>query len=330
MADLPATLRDLGYKLSYDSYRGWRIPNNAGLIIWQRDDRSWGWNHFSKGDGGDAISFLTEWEGMSRKKAIETLIPFAVEQDTGLDNQKNIFPDLPESKIPPSLWITNATKEVRNFQKRLLKGNYLDVWDWLFARGLNKATIRKASLGWIPKESWDMRQTWGLKDIINGQTVIQKIYIPSGLSIPAFNHSKEVIRVRIRRFNNEERPYHIIAGSCTRPLIIGDLGKPIVVVESDLDAWLIHQEAGDLVTAVSLGSAGGKPDDNLGLYLHKASRILIALDNDLPGRNASKWWRVTYSKAKNWPVPWGKDPSEAFGCHPKLIRKWINGELTTR
>ena len=102
----------------------------------------------------------------------------------------------------------------------------------------------------------------------------------------------------------------------------------MVLVESDLDAWLIHQEAGDIVTVASLGSAGAKPDPVLAAFLLAAPQILVALDSDEAGRKASQWWIRTFLKAKLWPVPWGKDPGEAFGRAPRLVMEWIELGLT--
>ena len=160
-----------------------------------------------------------------------------------------------------------------------------------------------------------------MEEVLNDQGKPRKIFIPEGLVIPTFHCIGEAIR--IRRFDSGERPYHTVTGSCTSPLIVGELGRPIVLVESDLDAWLIYQEAGDIVTVSSLGSAGTKPDPVLAAFLLAAPQILVALDNDKAGREASQKWARTFPKAKLWPVPWGTDPGEAFGSTPRLVMEWI-------
>ena len=77
-----------------------------------------------------------------------------------------------------------------------------------------------------------------------------------------------------------------------RTHILGEIGRPVVVCETDLDVWLFQQEAGDIITAAALGSSGGKPDSGLAVYLLAAPRILVALDADEAGMNGSDGgWR---------------------------------------
>jgi len=114
-----------------------------------------------------------------------------------------------------------------------------------------------------------------------------------------------------------------------RPLILGVAGKPVIICETDLDAWLISQQASEIITSVSVGSSGGKPDTLLSIYLFLAPKILISLDSDQAGKNASKWWIDKFPKAKYWPVPWKKDPGEAFGSAPVLLKRWIQTGLET-
>jgi hypothetical protein len=145
--------------------------------------------------------------------------------------------------------------------------------------------------------------------------------------IPAFDHDGKIMQIKVRRFGDQKLRYYTFPGSCMSPLILGRIGKPIIVCESELDAWLIHQQTSDIITTVSLGSAGAKPDMNLAVYLFTAERILIALDADEAGRTASEWWMKNFAKAKYWTVPWFKDIGEAFGAQPELIRYWIRAGL---
>jgi len=78
-----------------------------------------------------------------------------------------------------------------------------------------------------------------------------------------------------------------------------------------------------------MGSAGLKPDVFAHSLLTKAEKILNALDYDEAGARPSwKFWPETYgSKVIRWPVPIGKDPSEAWqqGLN---IREWIKAGLS--
>ncbi len=66
--------------------------------------------------------------------------------------------------------------------------------------------------------------------------------------------------------------------------------KPVsILVESELDALLLHQEAGDLVNVISLGNAQTRPDQGIAEVLNQSQLILVALDADQAG--AAESWR---------------------------------------
>ena len=105
--------------------------------------------------------------------------------------------------------------------------------------------------------------------------------------------------------------------------------KPVaVVVEAELDAILLNQEAGDLVTSVALGSANVRPDTKTNKILKAAKHIIVALDADPAGaRESWGFWIKTFSNAERWPVPGGKDPTEAFQAGID-IKAWVKGVLS--
>ena len=120
----------------------------------------------------------------------------------------------------------------------------------------------------------------------------------------------------------------IVSGSTMAPLVLGYEKNIFLIVESELDAWLIWQEAADLIGIVAMGAAGMKPDNFSHSLLLKSEKILNALDYDPAGARYSwKFWPATYGpKVKRWPVPIGKDPSDAW--HRGLnIRAWIEAGI---
>ena len=107
------------------------------------------------------------------------------------------------------------------------------------------------------------------------------------------------------------------------PLIVAaSLGRPVTVVEGELDALLIHQMAGDLVTPMAMRSAKNKPDVEAHALLRTAHTILCALDADTAGYEGWLWWRGAYRQAKRWPPILGKDPGEGMQAGLDL-RAWI-------
>jgi hypothetical protein len=170
-ANLPSALRDLGYQLTKDSERGWRTPGYGGLIVWQRDNETWGWSHFSSGRSGDTISFLTHWQQMNKKEAVEALIPYG-----NLRIIKSISPAsksrsvLRNANIPPHKWIENASKLIKICRNELWESKGLKVWDWLHGRGLKDKTIRSARFGWNKNDYYFRREKWGLQSGNEGPT----------------------------------------------------------------------------------------------------------------------------------------------------------------
>jgi len=112
------------------------------------------------------------------------------------------------------------------------------------------------------------------------------------------------------------------------PLVLESGKNVFVIVESELDALLIFQEAGDVAGVIAMGSASARPDAAAHDLLKKSDKILNALDYDPAGaRAAGKFWPETYgAKVIRWPVPIGKDPSGAWqqGLN---IRDWIEAGL---
>ena len=332
-ADLPQVLRDLGFRLERDGSRGWRIPGHGGLIVWLRDDETWGWSHFSTDEHGDTISFLCQFAGFHRKEAVEKLASTTREQPPHHDGknrrhstgyESSIFK---KTKMPSDKWCKNASTVMKWARENLWEDPDMEPWSWLRSRGLKNETMKKANLGWIPDDCYSDLNKWGLEEEQKDNGKNGKIWIPRGLTIPNMSLDGKVIRINIRRFSSEKPRYRLIRGSCTKALVLGKIGGPVIICESDLDAILIDQCAADIISAASLGSAGSRPDTRLAAHLFFAPKILVSLDADLSGKKASKRWLETFPHAKSWPVPWGKDPSDTFGEATKLLRRWIEQGL---
>jgi hypothetical protein len=134
------------------------------------------------------------------------------------------------------------------------------------------------------------------------------------------------MRVRIRRPEGEPR-YYILRGSSTQALCTGGRKPVTILVESELDALLLYQEAGDLVSLLSLGNAQARPDRAAADLLKQARLILVGLDSDQAGaKEAWGWWKGHYHQARRWPPIQGKDPGEMFAAGVNL-RAWVQAGL---
>jgi hypothetical protein len=155
----------------------------------------------------------------------------------------------------------------------------------------------------------------------------KRLWIPQGIIIP-LQGNEGARRLRVRRQTKDDPRYVIVAGSSMSPLVLKSITGIFVIVESELDAWLVFQEAGDIAGVMAMGSASSKPDAAAHDLLIKSGKILNALDYDPAGARAAwKFWPETYGvKVTRWPVPEGKDPSDAWqrGIN---IRDWIDAGL---
>ena len=228
--------------------------------------------------------------------------------------------------IPSDQWQSQAWSLIQEAIDSLWYQNP-DIKNWIHQRGLKNETIRKFNLGWIATNQWHTRESWGLPTEIKDNGRAKKLWIPLGLVIP-YQINGKICRIRIRRAQDTvNSKYHLIKGSSIIPTIIGNLPS-VILVESELDAFLVNQEAGDLITAVALGSAQIRPGRQLADFLNKADSILIALDNDETGaRSYWSWWKKHFPKSKRWLTIKGKDPTEAHQ-NGLDIRNWILAGLS--
>lgn len=290
--------------------------------------------------GGDAIEYLMKIED----------IPFpAACKEVGKEVPKN--EDYQRPKIrnhnaasegftprscdgPADLWREHATKLVDWAHAQLFENT--EQLQWLADRGINLETVKRNRLGWNSgekgKDLYRAREAWGLETVTKEDGKKKKLWLPIGLTIPYYARPLTLDpgpltlqRVRIRRPEGEPR-YYVVPGSSMGPMVLGHQSRAFVIVESELDAILIHQQAGDLVGAISQGNASARPDVASASYLSSALSILIALDSDDAGMKETIWWKKHFPQAERWPVPVGKDPGDAFKAGIDL-REWIKAGL---
>ncbi len=78
---------------------------------------------------------------------------------------------------------------------------------------------------------------------------------------------------------------------------------PIIIVESELDAILIQQEAAHLVCCIALEGVSKKPDAEMHEWLQRASLVLLSLDFDSAGKKRYSFWMGLYPNLRPWPAP---------------------------
>jgi hypothetical protein len=235
-----------------------------------------------------------------------------------------------EYESPCHRWAKKAEAFVEESHKALLTNS--DELEYLESRGIDEMAVKNFKLGWFPGENdnpcmFRPRTPWGLPEVKSEKTGKPKmLWVPRGLVIPCFKNGK-IYRIRIRRPDADIKSpqdirYYVLPGSGMEAMGVNPGRKAFVVVESELDGFMIARKAGSVVGVVALGNAQSKPGAGVVPFLNKALTILVGLDYDAAGIAAWSWWRDNFENSKLWPVPVGKDPGDAFKAGVD-IKEWI-------
>ncbi len=322
--------------------------------LWPNKGKTGEWWCRQCGHGGDAVQYLRDVREMSFKEACDFLGMDHRTPNTGgiataktqkaksIIRRKERDKETAETRIrvahsPPREWTTQAAIFVDECVRELQSDSGADIRAYLIKRGLSDETIHGVKLGQAEvklgfNSQWRTydRESWGLDRPTNGDGMAKPIHIPVGLVI-AYSWEGKLVRLRIRRQDQESGPpYWIVTGSDARPMVLVD-GQPeaVVVVESELDALLLHQNARDLAGVVAMGTTRAKPDQHADRLLMNAKAVLVALDTDPAGaRQAVNWWPKHYPNSTRLPVlaGYGKDPGEAYQARLDL-RLWVASGL---
>ena len=281
------------------------------------------------GRSGDAIQYLRDHRRMTYQEACQHL-GREVNLPSTLAGSRPAKPQW-EPRVtaaPGDLWQARARKLVDEAVYHLWTPTGKPMLDFLIQRrGLIEKTIREFSLGLVPLNRWADAKTWGVDEILKDNGKPKKYWIPRGLTIPLCQED-QVLRVRVRRPKSDGDPrYYLLRGSNTRAMVLGTVTSVSVLVESEIDALLLHQEAGDLVNVISLGNAQSRPDQGAAETLNQSQLILVSLDADQAGATESwRWWKQHYPQARRWPSIQGKDPGEMWAAGVN-IRTWVEAGL---
>ncbi len=296
------------------------------------------------GKGGDAVEWLIFHDGMNFPAACAALgreLPEQQEYATPVVRRQQAAPFKPRDIIAPvGSWQEKASKLV-GYAHAQLRANPEQL-AWLQDRGITADTAHRHMLGWLPGENgkpahFKSRKAWSIPASTQG-TKPDSLWIPRGIVIPQITDD-QTQRIRIRRPEADrelflpDRSYHVLPGSGQAPLLIYNNQRVITVTESELDAILVEQEAGELTGTVSMGNSTAKPDAAAHGALSQADLILVALDfdkADSQGRRAGGqawiWWSNNYRNAIRWPTPVGKDPGDAFKAGLSILQ-WIQAAV---
>lgn len=253
---------------------------------------------------GDVIQYLRDFHGYSFQEACRKANVEPKPSRGSFINSNKGFTPLKLGPPDPQ-WLLKATQFVDESHCSLLINP--EALTLIKNRGFSLDSIQKFKIGWNPIS---LSVEW------LDETPKRKIWLPKGIVIPSFR-DESLQKIKIRRTDwtpEDEFPKYLeIRGSVSAPSIytIAE-GKPIVIVESELDAMLVQQEAGDLCNPVALGGVSKKPDEYLHSILAQARLILFSLDYDEAGIKAFAWWKKQYKALFIWVTPFEKSVGDAF------------------
>ncbi len=276
---------------------------------------------------GDAIQFCRDFFGLTFEEACRKV--GATPRMSPLIRRTRSQEFVPiASEVPNEQWRQRASEFICVCQEALLCEEAQVI---LRARGLTIETARRCGLGYNLQSVWEERTAWGLEEAYREDKKLWRQWLPRGLVVPTFPcEDSKAHRIKIRRDDwhaEDKLPKYVeISGSQRQYGLYGDWALPSIIVEAELDAILIQQEAGDIVCSIALGGVAKRPDEVMHEFLRRFPKILLSLDFDDAGKKAHLFWRRTYQNVVSWPVPKGKSPAESFLLGTDL-RQWIQAGL---
>jgi hypothetical protein len=233
-------------------------------------------------------------------------------------------PFAPDPDPPSPAWRARADRFVEVAQRTLWSDAGARARAWLAERGLTEETIRHWRLGYQRADAWEAPADWGLD---GGK----RISLPRGIIIPG-SLDEQLWQIKVRRpvQHPEDGPKYVYVRDGRIPLLRSDAleDRPIVaIVEGELDALLLDQEAGDLIGVVTLGSSSNRLTRTAASHLLHAHMILCLHDSDQAGDVAASREQALTSRARRLHVPAGAKDITEFVQAGNNLRAWISFEL---
>jgi DNA primase len=276
---------------------------------------------------GDAIQFCRDFLGLSFHQACQKVNITPESKILPPRAKRLVFEPRQAAMVHPS-WKQVAKRFIDYSHENLLKKP--SAINQLEQRGLTIKTIKRFCLGWNLSNLFDQRERWGLVPEIKENGFPKRQWLPKGIVIPSLQNSHPT-KIKIRRsdwVSEDALPKYVeISGSTQAPSVYGDPSKPIIIVESELDAILIQQEAAYLVCSIALGGVSKKPDVELHELLKRVPLILLSLDFDEPGKKHYSFWIKHYPNLRSWPAAHGKSPGDLFKTLSGGLLGWIRAGL---
>ncbi len=322
--------------------------------VWPQGNRPHYWCRVCLREGSPA-QFLMEYCNMTFGEALEALgLPDSEEEHEY--SPPSLNEQLARGAPPSKLWQTSASLIIERaiaylWHPKSPEGQ--EALAYLKGRGLTDETIKKARLGYVPLGK-DGRwytgdfEKWGINpdELREDQRAKGGVRIPDGILIP-WTEGNTVWKLCVKR-PGQVMSYGQVMGSSDGGLYNIDsvtADMPCMMVESELCALSVQQEAGDIINCVATGSTPKGRNSKLASDLVAASCILQSFDADEAGDEAAEYWLQRFKeKAMRW-RPWAdewseqlrfKDPNEMLQNQEAFkeftgydLRGWVEAGIET-
>jgi len=262
--------------------------------------------------------------------------PSSQQQDESYNQRVDGLNIIQQVFFPNDFWVDRMEKIVQKASSKIKE--HPEILGYLEKRGVTPEMVGKNKFGYLPHdENIPVEQLGivydpdGKKQVAAGTLVYHKkrLWIPGGIVMPLYSNGR-LFAVDIRR-NKLQREkfmpdlkYLFIKGGGVSYRVLWDgapgiLPRAVVLVEARLCASLVHAACPDVAVVV------GKDKPMTKSYFERfqaAPLILVATDNDNPGKAKAGKLEAAFEKAHYWPVPTGKDPGEFYEAKGD-IRAWI-------
>ncbi len=272
------------------------------------------------GRHGDAIDWVALQHGVSKTEAARRLSGSTL-------SSRSVSPP-PIRRKRPNFSRRRLTKEevnqvVSEAVDRLWSEEGVDEREYLRNRGLEDQTIQRAKLGWIAD---DHRIPWRA----------------SGIIIPWFEEERlTCLKLRscerwLASFSGDRCPPKYIEAFREDPgLFLATPikpGRPVIIVEGELDALLVAQVLQERATVATVGAATSRVDPSVLFPLIVGSPWLIATDNDEAGdKLASKLIEIGASRSQRVSPPakdWTDTHAHGWGRIAYYFGKYLPSNLS--
>lgn len=280
---------------------------------------------------GDAITFLRELHGLTYLEACNRLKIQPKERNSNPVSRSK--PPLPIATDPNPKWLAKSQAFVKWCHEQLIKNK--EAFKLIAERGFSIDSVIRFKLGFNAgekgKDIFRDREDWGLTAETKENGKLTRQWLPRGLIIPTFSLNGGVIKVKIRRSEWKEGDnlpkYVELSGSKKSPSIYGSQSLSVaLVLESELDALLVQQEAADLLYCVALGGSTKYLDAQTDQLLRNTSLILFLPDFDKAGAVAWDKWKKMFPNIHRILTPCEKSAGDYFLIGGDL-REWIEDNI---